>query len=707
MQQSVRPQRVHPKEQTFRPDIEGLRAVAVLMVLLAHGRVPGFSGGFAGVDVFFVISGFLITGLLVREAERDGRISYVDFWARRAKRLLPASSLVLVATILLAWLAVPAALWNTFARDIMAAALYVVNWRFADQSVDYFAHTNTSPVQHYWSLAVEEQYYVVWPLLLGLLLFVARRAHLKVRPVMAVGLGLILVPSFVWALIYTHSEPAKSYFVTTTRLWELAAGALVAVAGHLWMRLSRPAAAMAAIAGALGLLLTVPLSKADGWPGTSTLLPVLATALVIIAGYTLREGVVHRVLASAPMVWIGGLSYGIYLWHFPLITIADLHWGELAWPVALAIALGSVVPAFLTQRLLENPVRFAGALKRAPWLAIGVGAVCTLLGVSAGGALAAAGNGQVKQAAASDVRGVGDAIKQTKSSAQPKKPGQQAPTNPLLLPPDPSKIDLNIKSITPDPLRASDDNAKHTCLVQIEVTSVDSCPGGDPKGTRTIALVGDSKADMWSDAVSKYAAAHHLRLEIYTKASCPLTTEPIYRTASAGHNYRQCTTWVNKVLQRLQTSKPAAVVTSGYAAHALAPNGTADTSLMTKGYVDAWTKLKRSGIPVVAIADVPDTTGNDTTICVSSHRKNANQACAYEKNDGSGTPSLRAAAEQLGSPFVSVNDWVCPTQKTCPVVIGNVLVFRDDKHLSAAFVNSLTPVFEARMDHAFGAVGLH
>ncbi|GAB3587506.1 acyltransferase family protein [Calidifontibacter terrae] len=700
MQQSVT-----PKEQAYRPDIEGLRAIAVLMVLLAHGRVPGFSGGFAGVDVFFVISGFLITGLLVREAERDGRISYVDFWARRAKRLLPASSLVLVATILLSWLAVPAALWNTVSKDIIASALYVVNWRFADQSVDYFAHTNTSPVQHFWSLAVEEQYYVVWPLLLGLLLFIARRAQLKIRAVMAVGLALILLPSFIWALVYTNSEPAKSYFVTTTRLWELAAGALVAVAAHLWIRLSRQAAAVAAIAGALGLLLTVPLSKADGWPGVSTLLPVLATVLVIVAGFTLREGIVHRVLASAPMVWIGGLSYGIYLWHFPLITIADLHWGELAWPLALAIALGSVVPAFLTQRLLENPVRFAGALKRAPWLAIGVGAVCTLLGVSAGGALAAAGNGEVKQAASADVRGVGDAIGKT-GVTTPAKPGQKAPPNPLLLPPDPAKIDLAIKSITPDPLRAAQDVPKHSCLIQIEVTIPKKCVGGDPNGSRTLALVGDSKADMWADAVSKYAADHHLKLEIYTKASCPLTTEPIYRTASAGHNYRQCTTWVSTMLQKLTQQRPVAVVTSGYAAHAIAANGSADTGLMTKGYVDAWTRLKQSGIPVIAIADVPDTTGNDTSVCVSGHRGNANQACAYEKNGGSGSASLQQAAQQVGSQFVTVNDWVCPTDKTCPVVVGNVLVFRDDKHLTQAFVTSLYPVFEARMERAFGAAGV-
>jgi peptidoglycan/LPS O-acetylase OafA/YrhL len=214
----------------FRADVEGLRAIAVLTVMWFHAGLGGLTGGFAGVDIFFVISGFLITGQLVREVEASGRIPLPRFYARRAKRLFPAAATVLVATAVLTWLALPRVTWRDTGGDLVAAAAYVVNWRLAARSVDYLAtDTAHSPVQHFWSLAVEEQYYLLWPVLLTLVAVLIRRWRLPVRPMMAVGLAAITIPSLAWSIHLTSSDPARAYFVTTTRLWELGIGALVAV----------------------------------------------------------------------------------------------------------------------------------------------------------------------------------------------------------------------------------------------------------------------------------------------------------------------------------------------------------------------------------------------------------------------------------------------------------------------------------------------
>ncbi|HEV6955624.1 MAG TPA: acyltransferase, partial [Promicromonospora sp.] len=207
----------------FRPDIEGLRAVAIGLVLLYHGGLDQLTGGFVGVDVFFVISGFLITGLLIRELEKSGRISLPRFYARRAKRLLPATALVLVVTAVLTWLTVSVIEWRTFGLDIVSAAAYVVNWRLAARSVDYLAEdVGVSPVQHFWSLAVEEQFYIVWPLLLVVIAWwVRRRATARLRAVMTAGILLIAVPSFAYSIYLTQANPSAAFFVTPTRLWEM------------------------------------------------------------------------------------------------------------------------------------------------------------------------------------------------------------------------------------------------------------------------------------------------------------------------------------------------------------------------------------------------------------------------------------------------------------------------------------------------------
>ncbi len=308
----------------FRPDIEGLRAVSVLLVLVYHAGVARVKGGFVGVDVFFVISGFLITGLLVRELESTGRISLLGFYARRAKRLLPATALVLVATAAATWAFLPLTDRATFATDIFSAAFYVVNWRLADRSVDYLAEdVGPSPVQHFWSLAVEEQFYIVWPLLLALAAWIFGRRGGVGRTRLAFALAFVAVPSFVWSLRLTSRDSATAFFVTTTRLWELAVGAAVAIGERRWSALSRPVAVGLGWAGLVAIACSAFLFREGArWPGFGALLPTLGAAAVIVAGHVPTTAGAARFLSLSPMVWIGGLSYSLYLWHWPLLVAA-------------------------------------------------------------------------------------------------------------------------------------------------------------------------------------------------------------------------------------------------------------------------------------------------------------------------------------------------------------------------------------------------
>ncbi|TDC48452.1 acyltransferase, partial [Jiangella ureilytica] len=298
----------------FRPDVEGLRAVAVLLVLAYHAGVPLASGGFVGVDVFFVISGFLITGLILREIDTTGRLRLGRFYARRIRRLLPATAVVLAATAALALLLLPPLRWPAIAGDIAASATYVVNWRLASESVDYLAAEDApSPVQHFWSLAVEEQFYLLWPvLIIGLLWWHRRRrGRPSLRRTLLAGLAIVAVPSFVWSLHLTASSPGAAYFVSTTRAWELAAGAALAIGARRLERLGSlewagwmaGALAWAGLAAIGWAALTYDATTA--FPGIAALAPVLGTTAVVAAGVVSRRTSAGRLLGTAPMRWVG------------------------------------------------------------------------------------------------------------------------------------------------------------------------------------------------------------------------------------------------------------------------------------------------------------------------------------------------------------------------------------------------------------------
>lgn len=358
-----------PQAAHFQPHIQGLRAIAVLLVVIYHVWPGRLSGGYVGVDVFFVISGFLITGQLARELQRSGRVNLPSFWAKRARRLLPASITVLVFCALAMIFILPMSALPAEIRELLASTFYVENWALALSSVDYLALQDATTTQHYWSLSLEEQFYVIWPLLLvGATWLSVKFAAQKRWFSLAAVTAVVTVASLAASVLYTASNPAEAYFVTFTRMWEFGIGGVLALLPAV-----RPRGAWAQnIVGYAGLAMIL----AAGWffdhdtpfPGYTALLPVLGTAFVIMTDRREKWWDVGSVLSGRPQRFIGDISYSMYLWHWPLIIAAPYvpGWGMDGWNRVALVGI-TILLAWLTKIAIEDPARTWSVLtKRKP-----------------------------------------------------------------------------------------------------------------------------------------------------------------------------------------------------------------------------------------------------------------------------------------------------------------------------------------------------
>lgn len=352
-----------------RRDIQGLRAFAVMAVVLDH--LLGWPhGGFVGVDIFFVISGFLITGILLREQERTGSISWRGFYRRRAKRILPAATLVIAATVAASWFVFSSSRWATTVGDALYALLFAGNWRFALQSTDYFAQgLPVSPLQQFWSLGVEEQFYFVWPwLMLAVFLAITSRrgSTREARVVVFVVLAAITAASFAWSLWETEAVPSRAYFSTLSRTWELGIGALLAVAAPLLVRIPDVVRPLLAWTGLIGMTASLfVITPETAFPAPAAALPVLATALVLAAGTGVPQQRFLGPLTNRVSEYVGDLSYSLYLWHFPIIVLGTTLWGRSGFVLAV-IAVAIAVASVYSFHLVEDPIRRSSWLEPRP-----------------------------------------------------------------------------------------------------------------------------------------------------------------------------------------------------------------------------------------------------------------------------------------------------------------------------------------------------
>jgi peptidoglycan/LPS O-acetylase OafA/YrhL len=707
-QQSRRPEPSH-----FRPDIEGLRAVAVTAVVLFHAAVPGIGGGYVGVDVFFVISGFLITGLLWREVSGTGTVKLRSFYGARARRLLPASAAVGVITMIASVLLLPPLRVPTVLYDGIASALYVGNYWFVIDNINYFSDLLTpSPFLHYWSLGVEEQFYLVWaPLVLGTAWVIRRFRRNKARAIASsrrpylVVLGLVTAVSFALSLVITYVVPAMAFFSLPTRAWQLAIGGLVALTAIEWQRLSPRTAAIAGWAG-LGMIVfaCVWFTSTTPFPGTAALLPTLGAALVIGAGCAAPSQGCGQFLSTSPMRAIGRISYSWYLWHWPVLVLAPALLGH---PLGLAERILAAVLAaglaWLTMRYLENPLRFAPKIRNSAWRSLGVGAVATTIAVVVGlGLLKVVPNAVAYGAPAPAVTlngasapiGSDTAVTQTFAQMQAAL-GASFHSRPV-----PSNL-------TPPLTNLAVEQADYTyggCLRTPYESGQPECIMGDTASPDTVALIGDSHAAMWTPAFQAIAAQRHWRLQMMAKEACPIMDA---RAANAFGNLvedlQHCQQWRDEIVARLKAEHPRLVVVSVWRGYGIDETMTGFTGY-SPAWIDGMTRLVRqlrdTGAQVLVLGPIASPHAN-VPICVSGHLDDAT-ACALSRSTAvneSGIAAEAAATAAGGGQYADLSDLFC-TAERCPVIVGNALVYLDVSHLTLQYSRLLTPAIAALTDRA-------
>jgi peptidoglycan/LPS O-acetylase OafA/YrhL len=693
-------------DSSFLPGVQALRAIAALLVVTFHlwpGAVPG---GFAGVDVFFVISGFLITGHIARETQRSGRVHLVAFYARRVKRLFPAALTVLAACVAGTVLFLPLTLWQRSLHEILASALYFENWALASSSVDYFAAEEPpTAAQHYWSLSVEEQFYIVWPLLFLLVAVLLRRWQASQR---FIGLAVpvsVLAGSFAYSVLVTGSAPGAQYFNTFSRAWEFAAGGVLALtlgAGRLPAAWSR-----VLLWGGLAMVIGSGfyLNESMRFPGWIAILPVLGTVAAIAAGTP--GGLSPSVLVRHRAVqFTGGISYSLYLWHWPLIIFFGREPGAVTdngvsrWLLLAA----SVVLAIASTYLIENPVRKLGTGRgrlRPPQIR-----VATLgLGALAMAAIVAATHaGQVHT----------DRVQaQARAKVQEVKTNAPACLGAASLDPALSCAGvMDNATPVPDPVTALDDRPKG-CMQTIDAAALRVCSFGASARSASlgVAMVGDSHAMHWMATMQAAATKQNWHLVSMTKGSCPFTRA--VRTSSPAQA-ASCTDWNASVLQWLRAHPEISqlVVSASSLNQFVTESGQDPFEVAQQGFEQSWAALPSSVRQVVVLRDIPRPRvdvvdcaqlavqrGQDVAVCsrprAEAELRDPQTQAAERFAAGSGARSGLAGSVPAVS-VIDLNDYFC-TASTCSPGVGGAFVYRDSHHMTATYGRTLTPYLLAAL----------
>ncbi|PPF34362.1 acyltransferase family protein [Pseudoclavibacter sp. AY1H1] len=653
-----------PPRGGFRNDIQGLRAIAVGAVVLYHAGVPFLTGGYVGVDVFFVISGFLITSHLLATLNRDGRISFASFYAKRVRRILPASFVVLALSVLAALIWYPPLLLREVWTGAVATALYVPNYLFAAQGTNYLAETTPSLFQHYWSLGIEEQFYLIWPVLiaLGFALFKRPRALL-------IALVALVALSFAAGVLLTYQSQPWAFFGLPTRAWELGVGGIIAfVLVYRPSVVDRSWGAPLAWLGLAGILAPVFLfTSATPFPSFWAAIPVLGTAAVILGGSASGGWGPARALSVRPMLFVGTISYSLYLVHWPLLVVPQTAVGyESPLPLWQTLALGAVAfpLAWLMYRFVEDPAR------KARWLT-SARPRRSLLAAAA--------------ASATAIALVGGSF--VYSNSQPLYVDRAATAGALTAPPTatdfvPSNLQPSLRSVSGD----QPDIYADGCHLDFEATAPASCIYGESSDPR-IVLFGDSHAAQWFPAVSTWALANGYSVESHTKSSCPSISAPLTRNAVP---YAACDEWRTQVLDHISAIDPALVLIANYGQVTFLDDG--------GSYQTAWASALGATFdavdaPVALIADTPDM-GSTPAICLSNHLSDAD-ACDVERSRALETPVRGVEvdiAAASGVPLLDLTPYICG-ESMCPTIIGDTLVYRDAHHLTATFSSELSGAF--------------
>ena len=690
------------RNSAFRPDVEGMRAIAVTLVVAFHAGVPFIQGGYVGVDVFFVISGFLITGLLIADIGKSERLSITTFYARRIRRLLPLSTVVLVIVTIMAILVIPPLTRPDVGGDIKAAALWFANFHFAAQSTSYMSAVDQSPVLHYWSLSVEEQFYVIWPLLIivvgGTVAVGAGLESLRHKR-LAIALWVLFAVSLALSVLTSSTSGPWAYFGLQTRAWELAAGGLLALFASQVRRISRAAAVCA---GYLGLLMVIGsalyFTRDTTFPGYAALVPVGGTVLLLAAGSRPRTGGAPRILAAPALMYIGRISYGWYLWHWPLLVFARAIWGNGGQDADLEAigttpqtagvipVLGAVVLSFLlavlTNRFIEDPVRKSAFFADSKPATFALGAALVVIAVGAPTYLLGTSSPFANTPA---ILAAGFST------------GAHGSTGEVL----PTRLTMTVAQAH------HDDAAPANCFLRtsLEQTNVDpNCRFGKT-GRPVVALIGDSHAAHWFPALQQIAKQRGWQLLMWTKAACGIADARIWSTGLS-REYTECEQWRESVMKQLESEPRLDAVVIGradsYAGTAMTsdgnrPGGDEGAKIWGAGMGRTLARLLNKTPNIVIMRDIPRP-GFSVPGCLSEHPKDFG-ACSYPRAGRVGSDAALYQAELLNLPagnrvhYIDLSNAICPGDACQVVTSKGTIKFRDLHHLTATYARELAPKF--------------
>jgi peptidoglycan/LPS O-acetylase OafA/YrhL len=642
----------------FRPDVEGLRGIAILLVVLFHCGVPGFAGGFTGVDIFFALSGYLITNLIVNEIERTGTFSFREFYARRVRRLLPASGLVTVCTLLLGFAVYSPLEQAAHASMARYTFAYISNLLFMRDAADYFARdVATNPYLQTWSLAVEEQFYVFWPAVIALTLF---RAGTRRRAVIA--LAVLCVTSFGLCLWWTHIQQPWAFFGSPARAWEFGLGGLAsmvrkpALLAHLKSIKSLAWIGFVAVLAA-GCCYSAQMS----FPGYAAVVPVVGTIAVLLPGATSVKPSLQLFLGNPVLLQLGRLSYSWYLWHWPILMLAAVRFPSITWRGKLLAAGAALALAELTFLFLENPIRFNKFLFARPGLSLSLVVLIPLMGVTV-----------AHFAERQSLLELGSA--------------QQ------------SRLRFATQDVSP--LRGAH------CIAQPGEAKLLECDFGNLTSSTTVVLFGDSHAEHWFPALEPVAAKNGWHLITMVKSSCPAARVDVYNFALKRIE-GECSSWREAALSRIAQLHPSAVLIGESVAYMVGlKKEVASHPLLTStqwegGIRSTFQYLNSRGLNTVVLADVPHAAFNVPT-CLSRAAAHgwAMEGCLLQRNV-SLYNDVRHAEASAADNFSSVrivdfSDKLC-SGTVCPPVIGGQIVYRDTDHLTATFARTFAPELALRL----------
>jgi peptidoglycan/LPS O-acetylase OafA/YrhL len=678
-----------PDDRRFRPDVEGLRALAVLLVVLFHAGLPHLTGGYIGVDVFFVISGFVITGLLLRERQGTARTSILNFYARRVRRILPAATLVIGAAVLATYIVLGILSGDSTANDGRWAAAFLANFHFESVGTDYLtASLPPSPLQNYWSLSVEEQFYVVYPtLFLGV---ASLRSRLDLRARLAMVLSMIIVASYWFSIVQTSSHPSAAFFSPFTRAWELALGALVAV-GTSWLRKvpTATAATLTWIGMAAIVYSAFAFTSQTAYPGSLVAVPVVGAALIIAGGAALPRCGAESVLGPRPVQWLGRRSYSLYLWHWPILILAAERVGQsrLTFRENLPLLVVAVLLSAMSYRIVEHPLRHVQAPPRQTVVAGAALVLATVVTLTLAITL--------------------ETTKSSKEQVAPS-PDQAALIHQVAIAPRITTV--------PDDLLPSLGNTVHDfagfnrpefSCERNAVGGMDrsrACTFGDPHGRHILVLYGDSHALMWLPAFAEIADQAHWRLVVVASFYCPAELVTVGNPAQfgpPGTPNSQCEQFHARAIPLINSLRPDMIVISqsslyGSAATKTTSAGPFSPTDWASGLTDLLGSIKIAPERKVFLGDTP-LLPTDPSSCLSAHGGDV-QACSSPVNTtASGLmPVEQKTVTAAGARYIDPTPWFC--SHICTAIVDHYGVYRDRFHMTGTYALYLERVLGAALD---------